>query len=260
MSEFETITYTVANRVATIALNRPQAMNAISQKMRHELKTAIDAAESSDDVRVVVIRAEGRGFSSGTDLSEGLAGFDTIDDQIQQEYKPVIMAIANSSKPFIASVHGACAGIGAALAMSCDLAIMGENSFLYLAFAGLSLVPDGGIAHHLVRNMGYRKAYQAFIEAARIPAKDCLDYGLANKVVADDALQEETQAWAERLAEGAPLAQKYGKQIMRTVHTATFEETLDLESKLQVSCSTSQDAAVAIGAFFEKKKPVFTGK
>lgn len=260
MSDFETITYTVENRVATIALNRPKAMNAISQQMRLELKKAIDTAEQSDDVRIVVLRAEGRGFSSGTDLSEGLAGFDTIDDQIQQEYKPVMMSIANSSKPYIASVHGACAGIGAALAMSCDLAIMSESAFVYLAFAGLSLVPDGGIAHHLVRNMGYRKAYQAFIEAARIPAADCLQYGLANKVVADDALQAETQAWAERLAEGAPLAQKYGKQIMRGVHTASFEETLDLESKLQVNCSNSQDSAIAIGAFFEKKKPVFTGK
>jgi 2-(1,2-epoxy-1,2-dihydrophenyl)acetyl-CoA isomerase len=260
MKEFETITYTVANKVATIALNRPQAMNAMSQQMRHELKKAIDTAEQSDDVRVVVLRAEGRGFSSGTDLTEGLVGFDTIDDLIQQEYKPVIMGIANSSKPYIASIHGACAGIGAALAMSCDLAIMADGAFIYLAFAGLSLVPDGGIAHHLVRNMGYRKAYQAFIEAARIPAADCLQYGLANKVVADDTLAEETQAWAAKLADGAPLAQKFGKQIMREAHTATFEETLDLESKLQVTCSTSQDSAAAIGAFFEKKKPVFTGK
>ena len=260
MSNFETITYTVTNSVATIALNRPKAMNAISQQMRLELKQAIASAEESTEVRVVVLRAEGRGFSSGTDLSEGLAGFETIDDQIQQEYKPVIMAIANSSKPYIASVHGAAAGIGGALAMSCDLAILGEGAFLYLAFAGLSLVPDGGIAHHIVNAMGYRKAYQAYVECARIPAQDCLEYGLANKVVPDEELASATQAWAESLAEGAPLAQKFGKQIMRNVHTSSFEETLDLESKLQNNCSGSQDSAAAISAFFEKKKPVFVGK
>lgn len=260
MSDYQTITYSVNQGVATITLNRPKAMNAISQQMRHELKRATDAAESDNNVRVVVLRAEGRGFSSGTDLSEGLAGFDTIDEQIQQEYKPVIMAIANASKPYIASVHGACAGIGAALALSCDLAIMSDDAFIYLAFAGLSLVPDGGIAHHLVRNMGYRKAYQAFIEAARIPADECLQYGLTNKVVSSEKLAEETQNWAERLAEGAPLAQKYGKQIMRSVHTASFEETLDMESTLQNHCSSSQDSATAIGAFFEKKKPVFIGR
>ena len=260
MKSFETMSYGSENGVATIALNRPKAMNAISQTMRHELKQAIDAAENDDAIRVVVIRAEGRGFSSGTDLAEGLAGFDTIDDQIQQEYKPVIMGIANSNKPYIASIHGACAGIGAALAMSCDLAIMAESSFIYLAFAGLSLVPDGGIAHHLVRQMGYRKAYQAFIEAARIPANDCLEYGLVNKVVADESLLDETKQWSEQIAKGAPLSQKYGKQIMRAVHTDSFEQTLDMESKLQVNCSTSQDSAEAIAAFFEKKTPVFTGK
>lgn len=260
MQEFETITYGTENNVATIALNRPEAMNAISQKMRQELKQAIDTAETSDDVRVIVLRAEGRGFSSGTDLSEGLAGYQNIDEQIQAEYKPVLLAIANSNKPYIASIHGACAGIGGALALSCDMAIMAEGAFVYLAFAGLSLVPDGGISHHLVNAMGYRKAYQAFVEAARIPAQDCLQYGLANKVVPDEELASATQAWAEILAEGAPLAQKFGKQIMRSVHTSSFEEAVDLESRLQVNCSTSQDSAAAIGAFFEKKKPVFTGK
>jgi 2-(1,2-epoxy-1,2-dihydrophenyl)acetyl-CoA isomerase len=149
MSDFETITYTIANGVATIALNRPEAMNAISQKMRQELKQVIANAEEDKSVRVVVIRAEGKGFSSGTDLTEGLAGFDDIEQQIQTEYKPVLMAIAESGKPYIASIHGACAGIGAALAMTCDLAIMADDSFIYLAFAGLSLVPDGGMSHHI---------------------------------------------------------------------------------------------------------------
>lgn len=260
MQEFETITYSTDNNVATIALNRPEAMNAISQRMRQELKQAIDTAEASEDVRIVVLRAEGRGFSSGTDLSEGLAGYPDINEQIQAEYKPVLLAIANSNKPYIASIHGACAGIGAALAMSCDMAIMAEGAFIYLAFAGLSLVPDGGISHHLVNAMGYRKAYQAFAEAARLPAQDCLQYGLANKVVADEELASATQTWAESLAKGAPLAQKFGKQIMRSVHTSSFEDIVDLESRLQVNCSGSQDSSAAITAFFEKKKPVFIGK
>ena len=260
MSDFETITYAIEKGVATIALNRPKAMNAISQKMRQELKAVIASAEEDTSVRVVVIRAEGKGFSSGTDLSEGLAGFDDIDQQIQAEYKPVLMAIAESGKPYIASIHGACAGIGSALAMSCDLAIMADDSFIYLAFAGLSLVPDGGMSHHIVNAMGYRKAYQAYIEAARIPAQDCLQYGLANKVVPAQELASATTAWAETLAQGAPIAQKLGKQIMRQVHTSSLDETIDLESRLQVKASASQDAANAIMAFFEKKKPVFAGK
>ncbi|BFM15021.1 enoyl-CoA hydratase-related protein [Maricurvus nonylphenolicus] len=260
MSEFETITYAVENRVATITLNRPKAMNAVSQKMRHELKAAVDASEANDDVRVVVLRAEGKGFTSGADLTEGLTGFETTEDQIIEEYKPVIMGIAESSKPYIASIHGACAGVGAGIALSCDLAIMAEGSFLYVPFAGLSLVPDGGMSHYLVEAMGYKRAYQAFLEAGRIQADECLQYGIVNKVVEADKLVESTQAWAETLAQGAPLAQKIGKQIMREVHTSTFEETLRKEAKLQTTCATSQDHQNAVMAFFEKRKTVFLGK
>lgn len=260
MSDFETIKYELNNKVATISLNRPKALNAISQKMRHELKQVIDSIEADEQARIVVMRAEGRGFSSGTDLTEGLAGFDNIDDQIQEEYKPVLMGIAQSKKPYIAAINGPCAGIGAAMAMTCDLAIMSDESFLFLAFAGLSLVPDGGMAHYLVSAMGYKKAYQTFVESGRLKAEECLQYGLVNKVVEASKLDESTQGWAQTLAQGAPLAQKYGKQIMRAVHTSTVEETINLESKLQVKCSTSQDNQNATTAFFKKEKPVFIGK
>jgi 2-(1,2-epoxy-1,2-dihydrophenyl)acetyl-CoA isomerase len=260
MSNFETISYKNENRVATITLNRPKTMNAISQTMRKELKQVIDTVEANDDTRIVVIRAEGRGFSSGTDLTEGLTGFDSIDEQIQQEYKPVLMGIAQSKKPYIASINGACAGIGAALAMTCDLAVMSDDSFLYLAFAGLSLVPDGGMAHYLVSAMGYKKAYQTFVEAGRIKADECLHYGLVNKVVEASKLDEETQAWAQTLAEGAPLAQMFGKQIMRAVPTSSVEEIIDLEAKFQVNCSTSKDFKNATMAFFKKQKPTFIGE
>ncbi|SDU04386.1 2-(1,2-epoxy-1,2-dihydrophenyl)acetyl-CoA isomerase [Pseudomonas pohangensis] len=259
MSEFQTIKYSVANRVATIRLNRPEAMNAISQKMRLELKQAIDTAEASDDVRVVIISAEGRGFCSGTDLSEGLAGFKTIDAQIQQEYMPVLMGIHDASKLYIASVHGACAGIGAALAMTCDLAVMADDAFLYLAFAGLSLVPDGGMSYHLVNALGYKKAMQLFAEAGRLPALECEKYGLVNKVVAPADLASETRAWAQTLAEGAPIAQRFGKQIMRAVHDSSYREIAAKESGLQNSCMISEDCQSAIKAFFQKQKPVFRG-
>lgn len=260
MNDFETISYAVDERVAIISLNRPKAMNAISQKMRQELKQAIDAAEGNDEVRVIIVRAEGRGFSSGTDLGEGLAGYETIDDQIQEEYKPIFMGIEQSNKPYIASIQGACVGIGAALAMVCDLAVMGDDAFVYLAFAGLSLVPDGGMSYHLVKQMGYKKAYQAYIESTRIPAQDCLAYGLVNKVVPSADLAAETLAWARKLAEGAPLAQKLGKRIMRGVDKSSFVEIFDQESAAQTTCSSSRDHAAAVTAFFEKKKAVFSGK
>lgn len=260
MNNLETINYKIENRVATISLNLPKTMNALSKKMRLELKQVIDASENNDEVRVVVIRAEGRGFSSGTDLSEGLAGFKSIDEQIQQEYKPVLIGIHNSSKLYISSVHGACAGIGAALAMTCDLAIMADNAYLYMAFSGLSLVPDGGMSYHLVNALGYKKAMELFCEAGKLPAEKCEEYGLINRVVPLDNLVAETQNWAETLAQGAPLSQKLGKYIMRSVHDRSYNEILDFESKTQNECMLSKDCQAAMMAFFNKEKPVFTGK
>ncbi|MDN3638818.1 enoyl-CoA hydratase/isomerase family protein [Simiduia curdlanivorans] len=260
MDNFETLTYGVENRVATIALNRPKTLNAINQTMRRELNQLIAAIEQDQAIRIVVIRAAGRGFSAGTDLSEGLAGYSTIDEQIQQEYKPILMAIAQSSKLYIAAIQGACVGIGAALAMSCDLAVMADDAYLYLAFASLGLVPDGGMSHHLVNALGYKKALQLFAEAAKLSAAECEKYGLINKRVASDALESQTQIWAQALAKGAPLSQQFGKHILRNVHTSSFEQTLDLESKLQTTCSTSQDSQNAIMAFFDKKEAEFIGR
>jgi 2-(1,2-epoxy-1,2-dihydrophenyl)acetyl-CoA isomerase len=259
MNEFETITYVIENNVATISLNLPKTMNAFSKQMRLDLKRAIDASDANNDVRVVVLRAEGKGFSSGTDLTQGLAGFKTIEEQIIEEYKPILMSIVNSNKPYIASVQGACAGIGASIALSCDLGVMAEGAFLYVPFAGISLVPDGGMAHFLVTAMGYKRAYQMFLESGRMQSDECLQYGLVNKVVEADKLVEATNTWAKTLAKGAPLSQKFGKQIMRQVHTSTYEETVDLEAKLQNNCFTSKDTLGAIDAFFKKKKPVFIG-
>ncbi|AMO67263.1 enoyl-CoA hydratase/isomerase family protein [Zhongshania aliphaticivorans] len=260
MRNFETINFSVADRVATISLNRPKAMNAISQLMRQELLKAIEDCEQNENVRIVVIRAEGRGFSAGTDLSEGLAGFDTIEEQIQREYKPVIMGIVNSDKLYISAIHGACAGIGAALAMVCDLAIMADNAYLYLPFAGLGLVPDGGMSHFVVNAMGYKKAIQLFAESGRLPAIDCEKYGFVNKVVSAEDLESEAQSWAATLAKGAPLAQKFTKQIMRSVADSQYVDVLDKEARLQTVCSTSSDSQKAVMAFFEKKEAIFTGE
>ncbi|MGB5326385.1 MAG: enoyl-CoA hydratase-related protein [Pseudomonadales bacterium] len=260
MSSYEKITCNIDGAVARIGLNNPQTLNALSQQMRNEIKAAIDALEADDAIRVVILAAEGRGFSSGTDLSEGLAGFATIEDQIQDEYKPVIMGIYNSSKLYIAQIHGACAGIAMGIALACDLAVMADNAFMYIPFAGLSMVPDGGISHQLVRHLGTKRAMQLYLEAARIQAPECLDYGLVNKVVAADQLAAASQAWAQVLAEGAPLAHRHGKRCLQHAVEHDLSSTIDLEASLQVSCSTSEDSQRAITAFFNKEKPVFQGR
>lgn len=260
MHTFDTIKFTTHNRVATITLDQVDTLNAVSQQMRKDLIKAIRLSEDDDNIRIVVVCAEGRGFSSGANLEEGLAGYDTFEEQCAKEYMPILLGIAESTKTYIASIHGACAGIGASIAMSCDLGLMSEDAYLYIPFANIALVPDGGMSHFLFHAMGYKRAYQTFLEGGRIQADLALSYGLVNKVVPTEKLQEITQAWAETLSEGAPLAQKYGKQIFRQIPNSSFKETVEREAKIQTRCLASLDCQNAIRAFFNKTTIKFIGK
>jgi len=256
---YEFIEYSVTNRVATITLNRPDAMNAMNKGMRDDLCAGIDSATSDEDVRIIVINGNGKSFCAGPDLAE-VANASCLYDLIEDDYKRIFARLLSSSKPVIAAVNGATAGVGASITLACDLIIMGENAFLFLAFANMGLIPDGGICWQLARQLGAKRAYQLIAEAARIPAQDCVDWGLANKVVADDCLLSEAQTWAERLTRSAPLTMKYSKHVLQQAMNAEYMDTMRMESGIQQMCYKTEDSKEAIKAFFEKREPVFIGK
>jgi len=261
MKELSTVKYEVVGGVATISLNRPSAMNAFNTVMRKDLYAAVNEASGDESVRVVIIAAQGKGFCSGADLSEEIADEDGfITEQLRNEYMPMLAAIAESPKPFIASINGAAAGIGAALALSCDLMVMAEDAFIYSAFGAISLVPDGGFHWHLARQIGSKKAYEIILESQRLPAKQCLELGLANKVFWPDDLKECTLAWAENLAKAAPLTACYSKEILAKVSQQTLIESMDLEAQIQNTCIRSQDFKEGTEAFFARRKPKFKGE
>lgn len=261
MNGTNTILYSTKEAVATIQLNRPKSMNAFNRQMREELLKAIDTATNDDRIQVVVISGIGPGFSAGADLKEDYREYHAeVEGQIILEYKPFLMAIYNSPKIFIASIHGAAAGIGSALAMVCDLSIMAQDAYIYQAFAAIALVPDGGTSWHLLKTLGYRRALEAIIEAEKISAPKCFELGLTNRVVPTEQLSKETEQWAAKLAKGSPLAQKYTKQILQQALSLSLPEVIDLEAKLQNITVPSQDSREAISAFFEKRQPVFRGR
>ena len=143
MSTDETVSYQVENRVATILLNRPGALNAVNEAMRRELLAAVDRANADSDVRVIVLGGRGRAFCAGADLTEDYRPrYDSVDQQIKESYKPVLLALYHSEKITLSSVRGAAAGAGSALAMVCDLTIMADSAYIYQAFAAIALVPD----------------------------------------------------------------------------------------------------------------------
>ncbi len=257
---YHTIIYSVNNKVATILLNRPEALNAINQQLRQELHQALKTAAADPAVSILVISGSGSIFSSGTDLTEPMSSNGgTLEQWINEEYKPLLLTIHTMPKIVISAINGLATGVGGALAMVCDLTVMAEDAAIYQAFALLSAVPDGGTTWQLVNALGYKKALEVIIEAKQISADQCLTYGLANRVVATKDLMGETLSWAQQLATGAPLSQQATKQALQFARRGSLADTISLEAKLQDQCSQSRDCQEAVAAFKEKRKPIFNG-
>ncbi|MBB3047242.1 2-(1,2-epoxy-1,2-dihydrophenyl)acetyl-CoA isomerase [Litorivivens lipolytica] len=259
MSDYQTISYSVDGHVANILLNRPESLNAFNVQMRKELLSAFTEAGENEAVRVVLFGSTGKAFSSGADLMDGLGEQKTVEDQIMKEYFPVLDLMANLNKPIIAAVPGVMAGIGAAFAMNSDLIMMADTGSMLLAFTNIALVPDGGASWQLLRHLGYQRAFQLIAEGGRMSAHECLEAGIANKLVPADELMSEARKWAEELAQRAPVALREVKQLLRKATTLSYAETVALEAKTQNVCLATQDAAEAVKAFVEKRPAVFRG-
>lgn len=245
--------------VAVIALNRPDSMNAFTTELRADLLAALERANDDESVRVVVLTGEGRCFSAGADLKDSKVDR-TVSRILQVEYRPVQETIASMPKPVIAAVPGSAAGIGLSIALQCDLLIMADSAFLLSPFTTISLVPDGGLNWMLVRQLGYRRAFQLSIESERIDAARCVELGLANRAVPAEALRSSAIEWAQALSRRAPLSVAATKKAMRHAADHDWGSTYDLEAELQGRLLGSDDNREGIAAFLQKRKPEFKGK
>ena len=259
MPDFDTVKYAIDDNVAIVTISRPDAMNSFNDDLRRDLHAALEIAANDKSIRAVILTGEGRTFSAGADLKDIDTGR-SIEDMLQQEYRPVFESIGRMEKPVIAAVGGSVAGIGMSMALSCDLLIMADTAFMLSPFTTISLVPDGGLNWLLVNQIGYRRAFQLSIESERVGADRCVDLGLANRTAPSDSLMEETIAWAKTIAERAPLSIAATKKAMRHATSGSWASTFDIEAPLQKMLRHSEDSAEGVAAFLEKRKPEFKGK
>lgn len=258
----EPVLIRVADGVATLTLNRPDRLNAITRDLLLALRGAFETVATDDAVRVICLTGAGRGFCAGQDLGERdprgrTEPFDVEAIQIEL-FHPIVRAIANTPKPVVASVNGVAAGAGASFALACDIVVAAQSAKFIQSFSrvGLSVDAGGGLA--LVNSLGLPRAKAALMLGEAIPADEAAAMGMIWKAVPDPALRDETAALCARLAATPRTALACIKQAMTAVATATdLDDYLKQEAALQGIAGSHPDYAEGVLSFLEKREPVF---
>lgn len=261
---YETIRLEMDDGLARLTLARPNALNALNRTLLGEFIDALDRIRDDAAARAVLLTGEGRGFSSGADLSSGgspagTAGFDA-GDVLETYYNPLIERLFALPVPIVAGVHGAVAGAGCMLALAADITIAARSAFFLQAFANAGLIPDAGSLWLLPRLVGRARAQAMMLLAERIPADTARDWGMIYEVVEDEALAGRAEAIARKLASGPTRAYALIRRGVREALELPLTEALALERRAQKEAGDSADFQEGLAAFREKRKPVFTGR
>ncbi|MBH81291.1 MAG: enoyl-CoA hydratase [Gammaproteobacteria bacterium] len=259
---FETLIYDVADGVATITLNRPDAANAMSPTMAAELAEVALVCDDDPLVRAVVITGTGKLFCAGGDLGAFASAGDGVKSLIKKMATDLhvgLSRLTRTSAPVIAAVNGTAAGAGFSLCMATDLAVAAQSAVFTMAYTRAGLSPDGSSTFFMPRRIGDRRTRELMLTNRVLSAEEALDWGLVNQVVEDDRVLEQAQLLAKQLASGPTLA--YG--AVKTLLNGTFEQSLEaqmeLESRAIADMAATHDGREGISAFLEKRNPEFTG-
>lgn len=258
-TDFETLRLDFDGDVAVLSLNRPERLNAINYAMIAEIGRAHDLAVAGG-ARALVVRGEGRAFTSGGDLAGEGVRVDDIAIPLEELYNPVVEKLFNSPIPIIAAVQGAAAGAGCSLALCADLVIAEASAYFVLSFVNIGLVPDAGATWILTRQVGRARATEMMLLGERIDAAKALDWGLIYQVVDDGSSTETAMALAKRLAGGPTASIGYLRKSIRAALDGNLTESLAAERDMQGRAGKTADFREAVVAFQEKRKPVFVGK
>jgi 2-(1,2-epoxy-1,2-dihydrophenyl)acetyl-CoA isomerase len=260
---YETVLYERSAAVVDIALNRPKKLNAFDATMHEELYDALGEAADDDEVRCIVLRGEGRGFSAGADLAqiiENADGDPDLGEYLRGSYSRLVKRMVGIPKPIIAALHGPVYGAGLGLALACDLRIAAESAKFSVAFIKIGLMPDAGVTYFLPRVVGLGRAMEMSMLGDAVNADEAQRIGLVNKITADDSLLEEAQSFAEHLAALPTAALGKMKSALHATFETDLETGLEREAEGQTFCGYTQDHKEGVAAFFEKREAKFTGR
>ena len=255
----------VADGVATVTFNRPDAMNSLDVATKEALLAALRRVADDRGVRCVVLTGSGRAFCVGQDLKEHVEilqsdARDSLFHTVDEHYNPIVSTLVGMEKPVIAAVNGVAAGAGASLAFACDLRIVADTAGFNLAFANVALSCDTGSSFTLQRLVGRATAIELLYSPRTVAADEALALGLATRVVPAGELGEVVAELAARLAAGPTVALGAMRQSVEYAAGHSFAEALAFESAQMTRTGATADHAAAVSAFLAKEKPVFEGR
>jgi 2-(1,2-epoxy-1,2-dihydrophenyl)acetyl-CoA isomerase len=255
---------TAADGVATLTLNRPERLNALSTAILDGFLEALPRLAKDPDVGVIIVTGAGRAFCSGGDvksMAEGSAP-QSVEEAVHRlrGLMEVARLLHEIEKPTIAMVNGAAAGAGLSIALACDLRIAAQSARFITAFAKVGFSGDFGGSYFLSKLVGTGKARELYYTAASLAAAEAHLLGIVNRVVEDDKLVDATRALAVSLARGPRVALGLMKRNFNAAESATLSELLDLEARHQIETGRTDDHREAARAFVEKRAPVFRGR
>jgi 2-(1,2-epoxy-1,2-dihydrophenyl)acetyl-CoA isomerase len=249
------------NGVCTLTLNRASVFNSFNQTMAFQLQEELDACAIDENVRVIVIKGEGKAFCAGQDLAEATdPEGPELKSIVREHYNPIILKIRELEKPVIAAVNGVAAGAGANIALACDIAIAKKSASFIQAFSKIGLIPDSGGTFFLPRLIGMQKALALMMTGDKVSAEEAERLNMIYKVVDDEVFEEEVKKFAEHLATMPTRGLGLTKKAVNLGLFNSLEDQLDVEERLQTEAGETDDFAEGVNAFLQKRAPIFKGR